>query len=693
MVIPAASGEQIASAIGIHSHSDREILLTLLTQLVQQGKIKDAGRGKYYVDSPLELKEGRIEMTQRGNGYVIVEGGDDIFIDKKDTLHALDGDRVKINIRSQKRDGRPQGKVVEILERTHNTIVGIIDVKPKFAFLAPNNKRIHVDVFIPTANLNGAVHGQMVVAEITDWPEGADCPFGKIIKILGKPGEHATEMHAIMEEFRLPGPFSKHLIETAENLKDGCTPEEIAKRRDMRGVTTFTIDPFDAKDFDDALSVKFLRTDEVKGNIWEIGVHIADVSHYVKPDSEIDREGYNRATSVYLVDRVIPMLPERLSNELCSLRPNEDKLTYSVIFEMDEHAEIYKTWFGRTAIHSDKRFSYEDAQEIIEQGKGEYDQEILLLHKLAQIMREARMKNGALELKSTEVKFKLDEAGKPTGVYTKVMKSSNQLIEEFMLMANKAVASHVGKKDGSRKTLPMVYRIHDIPNQEKVSDLGMFVKSFGYSLNATNLQALNKAINKLLAEIKDEHTAAVIQTFAIRCMAKAVYSPENIGHFGLAFDYYSHFTSPIRRYPDLIVHRILTNYLDNEQSYNVKQLEDWCKHSSAMEKRAADAERASVKYKQVEYMLDNVGKNFPGIISGVTEWGIYVEIIENKCEGMVRIREIKDDYYVFDEKQYALVGATTKNLLQLGDEIYVKVKNADLVKKQLDFNFLRINQK
>jgi ribonuclease R len=579
--------------------------------------------------------------------------------------------------------------VVEIIERKHKTIVGIIDVKQKFAFLTPNNKRIHVDIYISIEHLNGAKNGQMVVAEITDWPETADCPYGRITKVLGNPGEHATEMNAIMEEFNLPGPFSKSMLDSAEKLKDGCTPEEIAKRRDMRGTTTFTIDPFDAKDFDDALSVKLLRYDEEKGNIWEIGVHIADVSHYVKPDSEIDREGYNRATSVYLVDRVIPMLPEKLSNELCSLRPNEDKLTYSVIFEMDENANVVNKWFGRTAIHSDKRFAYEDAQEIIERGKGEYDQEILLVHKLAQILREARMKNGALELKSTEVKFKLDDTGKPIGVYTKEMKSSNQLIEEFMLLANKAVATKVGKKEGNNKTLPMVYRIHDLPNQEKISDLALFVKSFGYSLNATNSQELNKAINKLLGEIKDPHTAGVIQTFAIRCMAKAVYSPENIGHFGLAFDYYSHFTSPIRRYPDLIAHRILTNYFDGSQSYNLKQLEDWCKHSSAMEKRAAEAERASIKYKQVEFMLDKVGEKFTGIISGLTDWGIYVELDESKCEGMINLKTIKGSQFYFDDKTKTIRDVGSKNSFRMGDHITVLVARADLALKLLDFEWVR----
>lgn len=681
--------KQIAAAIGAGSPHDKQLVLQALVELANKEKIHEGERGKFYMESNTPPIEGTIQVTSKGFAFVITpQLKEDVFIEKRDILNAMDGDTVAVSLKRGGRKGKPEGIVTEVLHRAHETLVGIIDINKKFAFVRPSNQRIHVDVFVPLENTLGAKQGDKVQVKINDWPVGAQSPFGKVIQVFGQPGTHQAEMHAIMAEFNLPLKFPKIVEDYANGLNDNITPAEIARRRDFRQTTTFTIDPYDAKDFDDALSVKFLRDDAKHGKVWEIGVHIADVAYYVQPNTPLDKEAYDRATSVYLVDRVIPMLPEKLSNEICSLRPNEDKFTYSAVFEMDEDAHILSQWFGRTIIHSIRRFTYEEAQEIIETGKGDFDTEVLLLDKLAKILRKGRLKDGALELHSQEVKFKLDEKGAPIGVFTKVQKDSNKLIEEFMLLANKAVASLVGKPDGQKPTAPMLYRIHDLPSEEKVSDLVTFVKSFGYKLPTGNMKSLNKALNTLFEEIKDKHTSEVIQTFAIRCMAKAVYSPENIGHFGLAFDYYAHFTSPIRRYPDLIVHRILTDYLAKQQSYKTGKLEVWGKHCSAQEKRAAEAERASIKYKQVEYMSSRVGEYFTGIISGLTDWGMYVELDETLIEGMVSLKGITSDNYHFDSNTYTVTGQRKKKTFRLGDPIKVQVVRTDLEMKQIDFELV-----
>lgn len=681
--------KQIASAIGSSNSHDKQLVLEALYNLADTGKIQEADRGKFYVEANLPDIEGRIQVTSKGYAFVITDQiKEDIYIERDSTLNAMDGDTVKVKLKLKKKNGKPEGAVVEILKRAHETLVGIVEINKKFAFVRPSNQRIHVDVFVPLENLNGAKHGDKVLVKLRDWPIGAQSPFGKIQEVFGKPGTHAAEMHAIMAEFSLPIKFPKEVDDYANRLTDNITPAEIKKRRDFRDTLTFTIDPYDAKDFDDALSVKFLRDDREHGKIWEIGVHIADVSYYVEPNNILDKEAYDRATSVYLVDRVIPMLPEILSNQICSLRPNEDKFTYSVVFEMNEKAQILNEWFGRTVIHSKRRFTYEEAQEIIETGKGDHEEAILLLDKMAKILRKQRLKNGALELHSQEVKFKLNDKGEPIGVFMKVQKDSNKLIEEFMLLANKAVASLMGKADGQKQVVPLLYRIHDLPSEEKIGELITFVKSFGYKLPTGNMKSLNKALNELFEEIKDKHTSEVIQTFAIRCMAKAVYSPDNIGHFGLAFDYYAHFTSPIRRYPDLIVHRILTDYLDKKPPQKIGKLELQGKHCSGQEKKAAEAERASIKYKQVEFMSKHIGEYFTGIISGLTDWGMYVELDETKCEGMVSLKGISDDHYYFDEKTYTVVGGRKKKIFRLGDHVKVQVVRTDLEMKQIDFDLV-----
>ncbi len=678
--------KQIASAVNAHNTFEREVVIEALTELVNKNKIREADRGKFYAESKLPDIEGTIQFTSRGFAFVITPfSKDDIFIEKNNTGQSLDGDTVKVKLKPKRKSGKPEGIVSEVIKRAHETIVGIVDINKRFAFVRPSNHKIHIDIFVPLEHLSGAQQGDKVLVKINDWPQGAQSPFGRITEVLGKPGTHLTEMHAIIAEFGLPTKFSNEVNDFCNSLNENINAQEISKRRDFRTTTTFTIDPIDAKDFDDALSVKCLSTENDEEKIWEIGVHIADVSYYVKPGTILDKEAYDRATSVYLVDRVIPMLPEKLSNEICSLRPNEDKFTYSVVFKMNENSQILDTWYGRTIIHSVRRFTYEEAQTIIEGAEGDFKPEILLLDKLAKILRKQRLKNGALELHSQEVKFNLDDKGKPLGVFMKVQKDSNKLIEEFMLLANKAVASLMGKADGSKPVVPVLYRVHDFPSEEKLSELANFVRSFGYKLQMGNMKNLNKSLTELFNEVKDKHTAEVIQTFAIRCMAKAVYQPENLGHFGLAFDYYAHFTSPIRRYPDLIIHRLLTDYLQKEKPTSTGKLEMSGKHCSTREKRAADAERASVKYKQVEFMSFHLGEFFDGIISGLTEWGIYVELDETKCEGMISIKNIQDDHYYFNDKNYTVVGSRKHRVFRLGDKIRIQVVKTDLEMKQIDF--------
>ena len=690
--------KQIAAILEKDDTQIRNQIIKDLKILAAEKKITESEPGKYLIKAvSKDYYEGTIDMTSRKTAYFICEEfEDDIFIPTNNLNHALDKDKVKVYVYNRRKGRRPEGEVVEIIERAKTDFVGVIDIQKNFAFVSTANPKMYTDIFIPKDKIEDAQNGDVVLVHIEDWPKKADSPFGKVVKVLGRPGEHDTEIHAILAEYGLPAEFLIEVETYAQKIDTSITEAEIAKRRDMRDTLTFTIDPKDAKDFDDALSFKKLDN----GN-YEIGIHIADVSHYLEEGTILDEEAYQRGTSVYLVDRVVPMLPEVLSNFACSLRPQEEKYTFSAVFEINEKSQVINQWFGRTVIYSDQRFSYEEAQYIIETKNDVIPEEISLtgssyqvpaeivsatlkLDELAKILRKKRMNDGAISFDKVEVKFNLDAEGEPEGVYFKISKDANHLIEEFMLLANRRVAEFIGKQ---KKTF--VYRIHDEPNEDKLIAMQTVIAKFGYKLDFRNPGDISKSLNKLMEDVAGKKEQNLIDTLAIRSMSKAKYSTDNIGHYGLAFDYYSHFTSPIRRYPDVMVHRLLQYYLDGGKSADEELYETKCLHCSTMEGLATNAERDSIKYMQVKYMQDHQDQEFLGVISGVTEWGIYVEIIENKCEGMIRIRDIKEDYYTFDEKQYALVGATSHQLLQLGDEIYVKVKNADLVKKQLDFNFLR----
>jgi ribonuclease R len=693
--------KQICAILELTDTKSRNEIIKDLKILAAQKVIIENEPGSYLVKAvSQDYYEGTIDMTSRKTAYFICpEFEDDVFIPTNNLNHALDKDKVKVYVYNRRKGKKPEGEVIEVLERSKTEFVGVIDIQKNFAFVTTANAKMYTDIFIPKDKYNGAEQGDVVVVRIEDWPKKADSPFGSVINVLGKPGEHDTEIHAILAEYGLPYDFPVEVEVFAQKLDTAIHPEEIAKRRDMRDTLTYTIDPKDAKDFDDALSFKKLEN----GN-YEIGIHIADVSHYLQEGTILDEEAYNRGTSVYLVDRVVPMLPEVLSNFACSLRPNEEKYTFSAIFEIDNKATVINQWFGRTVINSDQRFSYEEAQVIIEtkaatipaeisltgkeyNASDEITEATLKLDELAKILRRKRMSEGAISFDKVEVKFNLTEDGEPEGVYFKVSKDANHLIEEFMLLANRKVAEYIGKQ---KKTF--VYRIHDEPNEDKLFAMQALISKFGYKIDLRDKKDISKSLNQLMSDVNGKKEQNLIDTLAIRTMSKAKYSTENIGHYGLAFDYYSHFTSPIRRYPDVMVHRLLQYYLDGGKSVSAEVYEEKCEHSSNMESLATNAERDSIKYMQIKYMQDHKDEEFLGVISGVTEWGIYVEIVSNKCEGMCRIREIKDDYYTFDEKQYALVGEISKSLLQLGDEVYVKVKNADLVKKQLDFTFIRKNE-
>ena len=687
--------KQIASKLGVNDASSRNQIIKNLHKLLAKKEIKEIERGKFQIAISSEYYIGVVDMASRGNAYVVIEDFDhDVFISSNNRRKALHGDTVELYIYKRNHNGKKEGEIIKIIKRARSEYVGVVQMNPKFAFVVPDSNKMPVDVFIPLSKTLKAQDGDKVLVTLEDWPEKADCPNGSIKKILGKPGEHNTEIHSILAEYGLPYEFPSNVEDYANNINTLISEKEIQERRDMRSTLTFTIDPKDAKDFDDALSFKKLPN----GN-YEIGVHIADVSHYLQEGTILDDEAYERATSVYLVDRVVPMLPEVLSNNACSLRPKEEKLTFSTVFEINKNAIIEKEWFGRTVTYSDARFAYEEAEHIIETKQCNIPKNISItnkayktttpikeavikLNELAKIMREERMKAGAISFDKVEVKFNLDKTNDPVDVFFKTSKDANKLIEEFMLLANKKVAEFIGKQSPEKT---FIYRTHDEPNDVKLQGLQRIVSKFGHQLNFKNKATTTKSLNNLLKNVKGTKEQNLVDTLTIRCMSKAEYSTKNIGHYGLAFDYYSHFTSPIRRYPDVMVHRLLQYYLDGNKKTNQALYEEKCKHSSNMEGLATKAERDSIKYMQVKYMQDHQKDNFLGVISGVTEWGMYVEIIENKCEGMIRIKDIKGDFYKFNAEEHALIGERTKTKYQLGDQVEVQVKKADLLKKHLDF--------
>ncbi len=677
-VTRALNVKQLFRQLGAKSIKEKNAITAALHALANEEKVTRLRNNTYKSNKTTSTVTGIVDHVNPRFAYIISEQSeDDIWVRTEDLHNAFDGDTVEVQLKGKMKDRKhPEGRVLKIVQRKRTQFVGVIELNLRYAFVVPDNRKVHLDVYVPLTLTGGAKHKEKVIVEVTKWPSHDQNPEGKVVRVLGASGENETEIHSIIAEFDLPWAFPEEVLQASEAINVDIPRKEIKNRRDLRGITTFTIDPEDAKDFDDALSLQRLSN----GN-WEVGVHIADVSHYVKPDTLLDEEAYNRATSVYLVDRTIPMLPEKLSNGVCSLRPNEEKLTFSAIFELDNEARVMNQWFGRTIILSDRRFTYEEAQERIETNEGDFSDEINLLNRLAKKLKDARFKKGAINFETVEVKFKLDEQSKPVGIIPKVRKDAHKLIEEFMLLANRSVAQFVYDAHEGKDTF--VYRIHDSPDPEKLGSFAQFAKKFGFDLDFEKGD-VSTTLNGLIHNIEGKPEQNLLESLAIRTMAKARYTVNTAGHFGLAFSHYTHFTSPIRRYPDVMVHRLLQHYLDKGKTPNAEEYESKCRHSSEMEKRAADAERASIKYKQVEYMQEMTGQVFDGIVSGVTEWGIYVEIIETKCEGMVRLTELDDDYYEFDEENYRIIGRHNKRMITLGDQLKVSVQDTNINKRTID---------
>ena len=674
--------KQLFQGLKLTTHPLKMLCTDIIKEMLEDNFLVEPEKGRFKINDKGQILTGTFQRKSNGkNSFIPDDGGEPIFIAERNSAHAMNNDKVKVALSAKRKKRTPEGQVIEILEHANENFVGTLKVSKSYAFLLTESSTLANDIFIPKEKLKGGKNGDKAIVKITEWPDDAKNPYGQVIDILGKAGENTTEMHAILAEYGLPYSYPQAVEAAAERIPAEITPEDYAEREDFRNVVTFTIDPKDAKDFDDALSIRQLQP-----GLWEVGVHIADVSHYVKEGSSIDKEAVKRATSVYLVDRTVPMLPERLCNFICSLRPDEEKLAYSVIFNMNENAEIKNYRIRHTVIKSNRRYAYEEAQQIIETGQGDYKDETLELNKLAQILRQKRMAAGSIDFDRTEVRFEIDETGKPVSVYFKESKEANKLIEEFMLLANRTVAEHIGKVPKNRKPKVFPYRIHDLPDPDKLDDLNQFIARFGYKIRTSGSKSdISKSLNRMLNEVRGKKEENLIETVSIRTMQKARYSIYNIGHYGLGFDFYTHFTSPIRRYPDLMVHRLLTRYLAGGRSAQAEKYENLCEHSSAMEQTAASAERASIKYKQVEFMGERIGNVYDGVISGVTEWGLYVEINENKCEGMIPIRDLDNDYYEFDEKNYCLIGRRHHQKYSLGDPIRIKVAKANLAKKQLDF--------
>ena len=677
--------KDICSLLQVKDKITKHQILFVIKNLLADRTIKEIAHGKYGIKQSQSFYEGKIEKVVSGAGYVICDALDsDVFISARNAGQTLGGDLVRISLTGKHNGKNPEGIVLKVIERVRKEFVGNLRIDGGNCFMTPDNSRVGTDFYIPKDKLNGAKNNDKVLVNILDWPKRAKSPFAEVSKIIGKAGEHHAEIHAILNEYGLPYEFPKSVDAYVASISEEISEKEISKRRDMRKVLTFTIDPHDAKDFDDALSIEKISEDE-----WEIGIHIADVSHYVKEGTVLNDEAYERATSVYLVDRVVPMLPEKLSNKVCSLRPHEEKLCFSAVFKMNRKAEILEEWFGRTVIYSDHRFSYEDAQDVIEKKQGKFVDEILLMDQLAKKMRSKRIKEGAITFDRVEVKFRLDQANNPNGVYFKKSKDANKLIEEFMLLANRQVASFIGKKmDGTPSKKPFVYRVHDVPDPDKIGAFSAFVKQFGYQMMMKTTKDIANSMNRVLADVSGKREENIVELLAIRTMSKAKYTTENIGHYGLGFHYYTHFTSPIRRWPDVMVHRLLQHYLDGEKVKNKEAIEAQCKHSSEMEKLSTEAERSSIKYMQVKYLVGKEGHEFNALVSGVTEFGMFVELEDSLCEGLISMRDIKDDHYVLNKESYSLIGRKTGNKFQLGDPLRVRVRNVDLVKKQLDFELV-----